>query len=86
MDSYEVTKRWKTFVEKTYFRGGEQDVYDVFQWRDYHKAVEGGRYQVWKNDRRAGNYVPPDEERGGADGRAEAKMQTLLGRLWTYIV
>ena len=83
--SYEVTKTWKKFVEKTYFRGEEQDVYDVFQWRDYRKVVDGGRYQVWKNDRRAGNYVPPDEETGRADRRAEAKMQTLLGRLQTYI-
>jgi hypothetical protein len=58
MDDFEVTRRYSKFIEKTYFRGGEQEVCDKYEWRDYHKDVEGGRFQVWKNARYNGNYNP----------------------------
>ena len=79
MDSYDATKTWRKFVEKTYFRGGEQDVYDVFEWRDYHKEVDGGRYQVWTNGRRSGNYIPPDSSVASAG--AGARVGVLLRQL-----
>jgi hypothetical protein len=59
MDKYEVTRTWRVELYKTHFRGVEETEYDLFEWRDYFKVVENGRYQVWKNERRTGwNYTP----------------------------
>ena len=56
MDHFYIDRRWSKFLYKD---GREQDVCDTYEWRDYYKEVEGGRYQVWKNDRRTGwNYTP----------------------------